>query len=170
MELAGRAAVTMRHQIEFTRQYQDIGVHSPVWQDLKDVIARASSGMAPQHIRILLEIDPVRIFADPLLERVFANLIDNAISHGEKVTTIRFSARKTDAGLTILCEDDGAGIPLQEKEKIFSPGYGRKTGYGLFLVREILGITGSTIRETGQEGKGALFEIAVPKDAYQAIG
>jgi PAS domain S-box-containing protein len=170
VDLAGRAAVTMRHQIEFTRQYQDVGIHSPVWQDLKDVIARASSGIGPRNTKILLEIDPVRIFADPLLERVFSNLIDNAISHGEKVTMIRFSTRKTDEGLTILCEDDGAGIPLPEKEKIFSPGYGRKTGYGLFLVREILGITGSTIREIGQEGKGALFEIAVPKDAYQAIG
>jgi PAS domain S-box-containing protein len=167
VDMAGRAAVTMRHQIEFTRQYQDVGIHSPVWQDLKDVIARASSGIGPRNTRILLEIDPVRIFADPLLERVFANLIDNAISHGEKVTTIRFSTRRTDAGLTILCEDDGAGIPAQEKEKIFSPGYGRKTGYGLFLVREILGITGATIQEIGQEGKGALFEIAVPRDAYQ---
>ena len=167
VDLAGRAAVTMRHQIEFTRQYQDVGVHSPVWQDLKDVIARASSGTGPRNTRILLEIDPVRIFADPLLERVFSNLMDNSISHGENVTTIRFSTKKTDEGLTILCEDDGAGIPAPEKEKIFSPGYGRKSGYGLFLVREILGITGATIREIGEEGKGALFEITIPKDAYQ---
>lgn len=167
VDLAGRAAVTMRHQIEFTRQYQDVGVHSPEWQDLKDVIARASSGKGTRNVKVLLEIDPVRIFADPLLERVFSNLIENAFSHGEKVTSIRFSTQITGSGLTILCGDDGIGIPAHEKEKIFSPGYGRKTGYGLFLVREILGITGATIREIGQEGKGALFEIAVPKDAYQ---
>jgi PAS domain S-box-containing protein len=167
VDLAGRAAVTMRHQIEFTRQYQDVGVHSPEWQDLKDVIARASSGTGTRNVKVLLEIDPVRIFADPLLERVFSNLIENAFSHGEKVTTIRFSTQITGSGLTILCGDDGIGIPAHEKEKIFSPGYGRKTGYGLFLVREILGITGATIQEIGQEGKGALFEIAVPKDAYQ---
>ena len=168
VNLAGRAAVTMRRQIEFTRQYQDVGVHSPEWQDLKDVIARASSGTGPRNVKILLEIEPVRIYADPLLERVFTNLIENAISHGVKVTSVRFSTRKADSGLTILCEDDGYGIPAPEKEKIFSPGYGRKTGYGLFLVREILSITGATIREIGQEGRGALFEISVPKDAYQA--
>jgi PAS domain S-box-containing protein len=167
VDLAGRAAVTMRHQIEFTRQYQDVGVHSPVWQDLKDVIARASSGTGTRNVKILLEIDPVRIFADPLLERVFSNLIENAISHGEKVTAIRFSTRETGTGLTILCGDDGIGVPAYEKEKIFSPCYGKKTGYGLFLVREILSITGATIREIGQEGKGALFEIMVPKEAYQ---
>ena len=168
LDLAGRAAVTMRHQIEFTKQYQDVGVHSPVWQDLKDVIARASSGIGPRNIKILLDIDPVSIFADPLLERVFSNLIENAINHGEKVTMVRFSTRMAGSGLTILCEDDGEGIPVHEKEMIFTPGYGRKTGYGLFLVREILGITGATIREIGQEGKGALFEIAVPKDMYKA--
>jgi signal transduction histidine kinase len=101
------------------------------------------------------------------MERVFSNLIENTINHGEKVTTIRLSTRKTDSGLTILCEDDGVGIPVHEKDMIFSPGFGRNSGYGLFLVREILGITGATIREIGQEGTGALFEIAVPKDAYK---
>ncbi|MDD1669463.1 MAG: PAS domain-containing sensor histidine kinase, partial [Methanomicrobiales archaeon] len=168
VDMAGKAAVTMRRQIEFTRQYQDIGVYSPVWQDLRDVIARASSGISTRNVKILLETDPVRIFADPLLERVFSNLIENAINHGEKVTMIRFTTRRTDTGLTILCEDDGVGIPVPEKERIFSPGFGRNSGYGLVLVREILGITGATIREIGQEGKGALFEISVPKDAYRA--
>ncbi len=157
----------MRHQIEFTRQYQDVGVHSPVWQDLEDVIGRARSGIAVRNVNIILDLDPVRIFADPLLERVFSNLIENALNHGEKVSSIRFSTRITGSGLTILCEDDGIGIPVQEKERIFSASDGGKTGHGLFLVREILGITGATIREIGQEGKGALFEISVPKDAYQ---
>jgi PAS domain S-box-containing protein len=168
-ELAGKAAVTMRRQVEFTRQYQDIGVRSPVWQDLREVITRALPGRGSR-VKILLDINRVRIYADPLLERVFSNLIENALIHGDKVTTIRFSARVTGQVLTILCEDDGIGIPAREKEKIFAPGYGRRTGYGLFLVREILGITGATIRETGQEGKGAVFEITIPRDAFQAGG
>ncbi|HMK16220.1 MAG TPA: ATP-binding protein, partial [Methanomicrobiales archaeon] len=165
-ELAGRAAVTMRRQVEFTRQYQDVGVRSPVWQDLREVIARALPGHGTG-VKLVLDIDKVGVYADPLLERVFSNLLDNALIHGEKVTTIRFSAEVRDGALTILCEDDGIGIPAREKERIFSPGYGRHTGYGLFLVREILGITGATIRETGQEGNGAAFEITVPKDGFQ---
>ncbi|MDD1660975.1 MAG: PAS domain S-box protein [Methanomicrobiales archaeon] len=166
MDLAGKAAVTMRRQVEFTRQYQDIGVRSPVWQDLREVIARALPGLGSR-VKIHLDINQVRIYADPLLERVFSNLIENALIHGEKVTTIRFSVRVAGPALTILCEDDGIGIPAGEKEKIFAPGYGRNTGYGLFLVREILGITGATIREIGQERKGALFEITIPGDAYR---
>lgn len=160
--------MTMRHLIEFTRQYQDVGVHSPVWQDLEEVIGRAKSVAAVRNVRILMDLDPVRIYADPLLERVFSNLIENALKHGEKVSFIRFSTRVAGSGLVILCEDDGIGIPAQEKERIFSASNGGKTGYGLFLVREILGITGATIREIGQEGRGALFEITVPRDAYQA--
>jgi len=166
MDLAGKAAATMRRQLEFTRQYQDIGIRSPVWQDLREVIARSLPGSGPR-VKILLDIDRVSIYADPLLERVFTNLLDNALIHGRKVTTIRFSARVAGGVLSILCEDDGIGIPAGEKEKIFAPAYGRNTGYGLFLVREILGITGATIREIGQEGKGALFEITVPRDAYR---
>ncbi|HUK39312.1 MAG TPA: PAS domain S-box protein [Methanomicrobiales archaeon] len=167
VEHAARAAISMRHLIEFTKQYQDIGVHSPVWQDLGEVIALARSGAAPRGVTILLEIDPVRVFADPLLGRVFSNLIENALNHGEKVSTIRFSTRVTGSGLSILCEDDGVGVPPSEKERIFSPGKGTETGYGLFLVREILGITGATIREIGEEGKGALFLIGFPEAAYQ---
>ena len=53
----------------------------------------------------------------------------------------------------IFCEDDGIGIPNDEKERIFSYAYGSNTGMGLFLVREILAITGITIRETGTPGK-----------------
>jgi signal transduction histidine kinase len=70
----------------------------------------------------------------------------------------------------VSCENDGNGIPNAEKELIFRRGYGKNTGLGLFLVREILGITGMTIRETGDPGKGALFEITVPEGVYRTAG
>ena len=59
------------------------------------------------------------------------------------------------------------GIAAEEKEKIFERGFGKNTGFGLFLVREILSISGITIRETGTEGEGARFEISVPKGSYR---
>jgi signal transduction histidine kinase len=73
-------------------------------------------------------------------------------------------------GLLILVEDDGNGIPIDEKEKIFGRGYGKNTGLGLFLAREILSITGITIRETGIPGKGARFEMLVPKGSFRHRG
>ncbi|HNQ30521.1 MAG TPA: sensor histidine kinase, partial [Methanolinea sp.] len=49
----------------------------------------------------------------------------------------------------------------------FEKGYGKGTGLGLFLSREILSITGMTIRETGIPGEGARFEIVVPKGMWR---
>jgi signal transduction histidine kinase len=75
--------------------------------------------------------------------------------------------RAPDGGLFIVVEDNGVGIPVDEKEKIFEKGFGKNTGFGLFLVREILAITGITIRETGTPGEGARFEISVPKEGFR---
>jgi signal transduction histidine kinase len=69
--------------------------------------------------------------------------------------------------MLIVVEDNGVGIPVDDKEKIFEKGFGKNTGYGLFLVREILAITGLTIRETGFSGTGARFEIRVPEEGYR---
>jgi len=70
----------------------------------------------------------------------------------------------------IVCEDDGEGIVAAEKEKIFERGFGKNTGLGLALSMEILSITGITIHETGEPGKGARFEIRVPKGAWRTSG
>ena len=51
--------------------------------------------------------------------------------------------------------------------ELFSRGRGKNTGYGLFLIREILAITGYAIHETGQAGKGVRFEITVPKGLFR---
>jgi PAS domain S-box-containing protein len=155
----------IQDQIEFTRIYQDLGGQEPQWQKLKDVVARQQF---PGTITLSIDAKEVWVFADPLFEKVFFNLLDNSVRHGRNATTIRVYSQETDGGLTIAWEDNGVGIPLAEKERVFERGYGKNTGLGLFLVREILAITGMTIIETGEPGKGALFEIAVPKGMYRA--
>ena len=50
---------------------------------------------------------------------------------------------------------------------IFDRNFGKHTGLGLFLAREILGITGITIKETGEPDRGVQFEISVPPGAYR---
>jgi signal transduction histidine kinase len=79
--------------------------------------------------------------------------------------TIRY--RENPDGLELIIEDNGVGIPPEEKHMIFDRGYGKNTGLGLFLVREVLSITGMTIKETGEPGKGARFEIEVPTGGYR---
>jgi len=84
-----------------------------------------------------------------------------------KKTSISLAAQETSEGLIITIEDDGIGIPSQDKEKIFRRGFGKNTGLGLFLAREILSITGIGLRETGEYLQGARFELFIPKGAYR---
>jgi signal transduction histidine kinase len=53
------------------------------------------------------------------------------------------------------------------KEKIFERGIGQNTGMGLFLSREILSITRIEIQENGMPGKGARFEISIPRGGFR---
>jgi PAS domain S-box-containing protein len=161
-----KSTAMIQKQIQFARDYQDIGTNAPQWQNVGIVINSAIAGFDLGGIRIETDVGNIEIFADLLLEKVFFNLVDNVVRHGEKATVIRFSAQETDNGVTIYCSDDGVGVPESLKEGIFKREYYRNTGYGLYLAAEILGITGLSIIETGEPWSGARFEIRVPKDAY----
>jgi len=162
---------TISENIEFTKLYQNLGMTAPDWQNVHDVFFQACARVDIRKIYVQSDTGDLEIYADPLLERAFFNLAENAITHGGNVTTIRISVRKShDGSMTILVEDNGAGIPPSDKEKIFSKGYGKNTGLGLFLVREILSISGITICENGEYHKGARFEIFVPRGIFRYPG
>jgi len=156
--------------IEFTRFYQKIGMAAPAWQDLNEILGRVVREVDSRGIPVIHDLRGIEVYADPLLERAFVNLIENAVLHGERVTRIQLGYDEGPAGLVLFCEDDGRGIPAEDKEGIFGRGYGEYPGLGLFLVREILGITGLTIREVGELGKGARFEITAPPGNYRIGG
>jgi PAS domain S-box-containing protein len=161
-------AKTIEEQIRFTKEYQEVGVKEPVWQNVHDSINKAVIGVHMRDIRIEVDSTDLEIFADPLFDKVFYNLIDNALRYGDEgMTAIHVSSHESDEGLILICEDDGVGISEDDKKSLFSRGFGKHTGLGLFLVREILSITGITITEDGTPGNGARFEINVPKGLYR---
>ncbi|MDD1728586.1 MAG: PAS domain-containing sensor histidine kinase, partial [Methanospirillum sp.] len=162
-----QSAEAIQEQILFTRIYQDIGVFSPVWQSVLAVVDRILTGFKTGTIRFLISLNPVEVYADPLLEKVFYTLVDNSIRHGKTVTTITIRDEIVDDTLVIRYEDDGIGILPEEKDHIFERGYGHNTGLGLFLAREILQITSLSIRESGAQGNGTCFEITVPYNCYR---
>lgn len=162
-----KAAETIRSQILFTRDYQNIGVHSPQWHNIAETVSLATASIDPNQILITVKLPDIEVYADPLLEKVFFNLVDNSIRHGERVTEIIIRSEETAGELLIFIEDNGAGVPDKEKEKIFRREYFKNTGFGLFLSREILAITNLTIEENGIFGKGARFIIRVPRSAYR---
>ncbi len=157
-------AGAIENQINFTRDYQEMGAQTPAWQNVAACVEKAKATLPVGDIRITVDREDLEIFADPIFERVFYNLIDNALRYGGPgLTTIRISSAETEDGLILSVEDDGVGVRDQDKERIFARGFGKNTGFGLFLCREILSLTGIRIQETGEPGKGACFEMLVPK-------
>lgn len=163
-----RTADTIQHQLMFTREYQDIGIKAPIWQNIHDIVFEASRSLNLGKVRLVFNRTDLEIYADPLLLRVFYNLMDNALLYGgSTLSTISISSRESDRGLILTFEDDGAGITSEEKVHLFERGFGKHSGFGLFLSREILSITGISICETGEPGRGARFEISLPKGGYR---
>ena len=59
------------------------------------------------------------------------------------------------------------GVPEEMKSRLFEKGFGKGTGYGLYLIKRICEAYGWTIQESGKEGQGAQFTIAIPKTAIE---
>ncbi|HDQ07883.1 MAG TPA: PAS domain-containing protein [Methanoculleus sp.] len=171
--LIERGAVNIEHQISFTRDYQDVGVDSPVWQNVGAVVAEAAGLLSSRNLTVTAETGAAdyEVYGDPLLGKVFYNLFENAARHGgENISTVTVHAAPVEGGegaLLITIQDNGEGIPEGLKERIFDPSFGKNTGFGLFLTREILSITGIAIHETGTEGEGACFAVTVPPGAWR---
>ena len=157
-----RAAKNIRRQIEFTKEFQKLGENLPQWIDIQKLFVHHQEDLGYQYILYSIHLEGLEVFADPLIDRVFYNLLQNSVRFGEKVTSIRLFYLQQLDGITIVYEDNGVGIPVKEKSRIFERGSGLTTGFGLFFSKEILSITGITIKETGKAGSGARFEISVP--------
>ncbi len=171
IEVEMLAAKTIQRQIEFTREYQELGMQAPVWMNINQSLKQATFNLPMRDVRVFVDRGNLEVYADKLFEKVFYNLIDNALRYGgDGMTSISVSSHEDETGLVITFEDNGAGISAEDKPKLFTRGFGKNTGLGLFLSREILAITGITIEETGEPGKGARFEITVPKGMYRFSG
>jgi signal transduction histidine kinase len=160
----------IRRQFQFAKDYQNIAADPPRWQNIRNLTNRVSEDFDVKRVRITVNTGTASVLADPLLDRVFHHLFENALRHGETVTEITISLQQTGPSGILLVENNGISIPDADKEKIFERGYGKGTGWGLFLAREILAVTGMTITETGEQGKGVRFEITLPPGFFRLNG
>jgi signal transduction histidine kinase len=101
-----------------------------------------------------LEADPER------LQQLFENLFRNALEHGGSGVTVTVGDLPDGTGFFV--GDDGVGIPEDDREEVFTPGYTTAehgTGFGLSIVQEIVEAHGWTIRVSESADGGARFEI-----------
>ena len=162
IEAAKKACRTITEQLQFAGSYQKAGTKDPEWTRVRLEFAGAVSVIDLEGIQVKEKLGDLEVLADPMFERVFLNLLTNTRRHGQKVTQVAVEFEPKDDAVVIRYSDDGVGIPADAKEKIFQRGYGMDSGLGLFLIREVLGITGMSIEEIGVPGEGVVFEILVP--------
>ncbi len=103
----------------------------------------------------------------PSSARFFRACLKTAQNTEGRVTVIRILFRKDGDSARLVIEDDGGGIAPGLKNDLFTTNLLEAKGKGLFLIREILQVSGMTIRENGEPGKGACFEIAIPPGQYR---
>jgi len=115
------AAQRISSMIHFTKEYEAIGVNAPLWQDCHTLINTATKDAPLGQITVKNDL-PVgtEVFADPLIAKVFYNLMENAVRYGGKITSIHFSADERDDDYIVVCEDDGVGISDEDKKKLSS--------------------------------------------------
>jgi PAS domain S-box-containing protein len=161
------SAKTIGKLVQFTRDFKDLGMHPPQWFAIRDVILGVSRDLGAEGISLSYDVGEWEIYADPQITRVFNNIFENTRIHGKTATEIQIHCTQKDHELSLVIEDNGAGIAEEMKKEIFEPGMIRNRGFGLFLAKEILSITGLTLEENGTAGKGARFEIRIPSGSYR---
>ncbi len=159
----------IRKLLQFSKDYQNMGSEPPVWQTISSIIRRAEDLISLKGVTIKNASGTASVFADLSVEKAAAQLLDNSVRHGQTVSSINISIQEEKVGSVLVIEDNGVGIPDPDKERIFERGFGKNTGWGLFLAREILAITDMTITETGVPGNGDSFRDSYPWRCVQEL-
>jgi PAS domain S-box-containing protein len=150
---------------DFARTYEMIGVEELRRIDVEKEVGEAVSLFSDlKGVRVVNKCRGLTVLADSMLRQLFYNLIDNSLKYGEKIKTVTIGYEEIDKDeLRLVYEDDGVGIAETEKKKLFQEGYGRGTGYGLYLIRKMCEGYGWSIQETGKQSEGAQFTITIPR-------
>jgi signal transduction histidine kinase len=146
--------------------------------DLDDIIyAETNRARTVTDLRVQASVRAVRLLGDPLtLARLVRNLVDNAIRHAH--SQIRLECRPVDGYAQIVVADDGPGIPVSQRLRVFdrfvrldSPRTRNSggTGLGLAIVAEIVNAHRGIVRVSGSPSGGACFVVLLPLTVDETV-
>ena len=157
-------AQQMLRILEFERIYSQVGAEELEYINVEQHLTEAISLFSDLKGAILInDCHGLTVFADSLLRQLFYNLIDNSLKYGEKTSKIRVHYEVEKDQVKLIYDDDGVGIPEEMRNDLFSEGFGKGTGYGLYLIKRICEAYGWTILETGKQGQGVQFTMVIPE-------
>ena len=161
MELASQQILRI---LEFEKNYVQVGSEELKNVDVEQYLSEASLLFSNlKGAKLVNECHGLTVLADSMLRQLFYNLIDNTLKYGDKVSRIRVHYKEDGNHLKLFYEDDGVGIPDDEKGYLFREGYGKGTGFGLYLIKRICEAYDWMIQETGKQGEGVQFTMTIPK-------
>jgi len=157
--------------LDFAKTYEMLGSQEREFVDVGKMVQDAASFFTDlKGVNIVNECDGFLVLADSLLMELFHNLVDNSLKYGKTITQIRVHTKKhEDNSVNLIYEDNGVGIDADMKDVLFQKGFGRGTGYGLYLIKRICEMYGWSILEDGKPGKGVRFVIGMPVETAPRV-
>jgi signal transduction histidine kinase len=145
----------------------------PLVRTLEHVVAYLESSAREKDQELVFEHppgDPIVSATEEGLDRIFVNLVGNAVKYTPEGGTVRVSVREHDHQVTVEVKDTGIGIPADSLPRLFSEFYRAPnakafetgTGLGLVIVKELVESFSGRISVESEEGRGTAFTVHLP--------
>jgi signal transduction histidine kinase len=184
-DLAGRIAANARRLDRMVTDLLDLdrlskGLVEPVVQpaDLGELVPRIvadSDLLDARRVNVQASEAPVQVDVAQV-ERIVENLLANAVRHTPRESRIWVSVRRDGVGALIAVEDDGPGVPADQRRAIFEPfrragaEHATSVGIGLAVVARFAELHGGRAWVVEREGGGASFRVWLPERPEGAAG
>jgi signal transduction histidine kinase len=167
-------------RIEEMNEYIDrMGTYlKSVLDDCHELTAMELEPLIKEHVASFRESHPqaelrceqlptVTVEADELLHRVIVNLLRNGLEHNESPTPrITVEGERDGDTVQVRVADNGSGIADSRREAVFEQGErgteSDGSGFGLYLVKDVVENYGGTVRISDNEPRGSVFELDLP--------
>jgi len=158
--------------LDFAKKYEMLGSQELVQIDVGEMIQNAISLFSDlKGVKVENQCKGFETIADSMISEIFHNLIDNTLKYGQKTTKIRIYTENNDDGTcNLIYEDDGVGIDEKARKHLFQKGFGKGTGFGLYLISQICEVYGWTVQEKGIQEQGTRFEFRIPSQKFRSAG
>lgn len=178
-KMLDRILATTQHTIDLTETLRDFVAAlepggepelrpTPLRSTILDTLASRRETYPHASFVVDDEIPDVEVCANPLLDTVFRNLLNNAVQHADHDEPhVEVQATGTDDTVHVRIADDGPGIPDDRKETVFGRGQtgldSAGSGVGLYLVHTLVTQYGGDVWVEDNDPRGAVFVVELDR-------
>lgn len=135
-------------------------------ETVRNAVERHEKLRREQDIALETDIEDVSVLAGTLLREVFANLVENSLVHSN-ADTLRVATTVGNETVTVTIEDDGDGVPPDERDQIFERGYSTGesggSGLGMYIVKQLVENYNGEVSLTESDLGGAQFDVTLQR-------